>query len=590
MEVLCLLSFKKVRGKGDVMIPDNIIEEIKVRNDIADVIGTYVTLKRAGSNMTGLCPFHNEKTPSFVVFNATQSFYCFGCAAAGDVVTFIRKIENLDYVEALHFLAKRSGVTIPEEEQRGGVRRSRIFEMNKAAARYFRSQLTQSHEAKEYVIKRQLSANTVTRFGLGFAPKYGGDFINYMKTLGYTEEEMEIAKLAGKNEKGYFPFFRNRVMFPIIDTAGAVIGFGGRVMDDSKPKYLNTPYTPAFDKGRNLFALNYAKDHCADGLILCEGYMDVIALHAAGFQNAVATLGTALTQDQARLIKRYTNKVILCYDGDNAGKAANDRGMAILTEAGVDVRIIRLTGAKDPDEYIKAYGSDAFARLIKGSDTKFDFVLKTVLSKYDISTDDGKIKASKELCAEIASVDSAVERELYIDKTAKTLEITKTSIEGDVQKALKSRNRAQNGAFEKKMQNRSLGIGDKINPEHSANPRAAAAEEALLGIMMLYPERLADVVAGKIELSEEDFVTSFNKRVFSALIKLYNEGKRDVGALGAEFSQEEMNRIFEMQVKRNGLDSQSAAVIADNLYALKNAKASTETDIDKLIKAKLMGK
>ena len=570
------------------MIPDNIIEEIKVRNDIADVIGTYVTLKRAGSNMNGLCPFHNEKTPSFTVFNGTQSFYCFGCGAAGDVVTFIRKIENLDYVDALHFLAKRSGITIPEEEQKGGVRRSRIFEMNKAAARFFRSQLLSSTVAKEYIVKRGLDKKTVDRFGIGYAAK-GFDLMNHLKELGYTEDEMVVAKLAGKGEKGYYPFFRNRIMFPIIDTTGAILGFGGRVMDDSLPKYLNTPDTPAFNKGRNLFALNYAKDHCADGLILCEGYMDVISLHAAGFQNTVATLGTALTQEQARLIKRYTGKVIISYDGDRAGKAATDRASRILNETGVDVRILQVSGAKDPDEYIKAYGADAFARLIKGSDTKFDFVLKSVLSKYDIATDDGKIKASKELCAEIATVDSAVERELYIDKTSKTLQISKESIEGDVKKALKARNKAREGAFEKQMQNKSLGIGDKINPEHSANPKAAAAEEAILGIMMLYPERMADIATGKIELTEDDFVTGFNKRVFTALTGLFNEGKRDVGALGADFSQEEMNRIYEIQVKRNGLDSQSVTVLQDNLYALKNAKASRETDIDKIIKAKLMG-
>ncbi|MBR2473825.1 MAG: DNA primase [Clostridia bacterium] len=571
------------------MIPDNVIEEIKVRNDIADVIGTYVTLKRAGSNMNGLCPFHNEKTPSFTVFNGTQSFYCFGCGAAGDVVTFIRKIENLDYVEALRFLAKRSGVNIPEEEQSGGVRRTRIYEMNKAAARFFRSQLLSSSEAKEYIVKRGLDKRTVDRFGLGYSGTRGFELINHLKELGYTEDEMVVAKLAGKGERGYYPFFRNRVMFPIIDTAGAILGFGGRVMDNSLPKYLNTPDTPAFNKGRNLFALNYAKDNCKECLILCEGYMDVIAMHAAGFTNAVATLGTALTQEQARLIKRYTSKVILSYDGDRAGKAATDRASKILTEVGIDVRILQVSGAKDPDEYIKAYGADAFARLIKGSETKFDFVLKGVLAKYDVATDDGKIKASKELCSEIATVDSAVERELYIHKTSKELGISRESVEGDVKKALRLKNRERAGAFEKKLQNKALGIGDKINPEHSANPKAVAAEEAILGIMMLYPERTAEIAEGKTELSEDDFVTGFNKRVFSALIKLYSEGKRDVGALGAEFTQEEMNRVYEIQVKRNGLDSQSETVLKDNLYALKNAKAALETDIDKIIKAKLMG-
>lgn len=571
------------------MIPDNVIEDIKARNDIADVIGTYVTLKRTGSNMTGLCPFHNEKTPSFVVFNGTQSFYCFGCAAAGDVVTFIRRIENLEYVEALRFLARRSGITIPEDEQRSGVRKSRILEMNKTAARFFRSQLLTSKTAKEYVIKRGLTKKTVDRFGLGYSGLKGYELLDHLKQHGYTDDEMVAAKLAGKNERGYFPFFRDRVMFPIIDTSGSVIGFGGRVMGNQEPKYLNTPDTPAFNKGRNLFALNYAKEHCEESLILCEGYMDVIALHAAGFQNAVATLGTALTQEQARLIKRYTNKVVLSYDGDNAGKRATDRASKILGEVGIDVRVLRVTGAKDPDEYIKAYGADAFSRLLKGSDTKFDYVMKTVLSKYDAETVDGKIKASKELCDEIATVDSTVERELYIDKVSKQLGISKQSIEGDVNKALKVKNRERTASFGKQLQNKALGIGDRVNPEYSANPKAAAAEEAILGILMLYPEKKVKIASGEIKLTEEDFVTALNKRIFAELMRLHGEGVTDVGALGASFTQAEMERVYEIQIKRSGLDSTSDTVLLDNLYALKNAKASAETDLDKIIAAKLSG-
>lgn len=572
------------------MIPDNVVEDIKARNDIADVIGAYVTLKRAGSNMTGLCPFHNEKTPSFVVFGNRQCFYCFGCAAAGDVITFVRRMENLEYVDALRFLAKRSGITIPEENARGGVRRSRLLEMNKTAARFFRSRLLESDVAKEYLIKRGLTKKTVDRFGLGYSGAKGYELIDHLKRFGYTEEEMLAGKLAGKNERGYYPFFRDRVMFPIIDASGSVIGFGGRVMGNGEPKYLNTPDTPAFSKGRNLFALNYAKEHCKDGLILCEGYMDVIALHAAGFQNAVATLGTALTQEQARLIKRYTSKVVLSYDGDNAGKKATDRASKILGEVGIDVRVLRVTGAKDPDEYIKAYGSDAFGRLLKGSDTKFDYVMKTVLSKYDVEALEGKIKAAKELCEEIASVASAVERELYIDKVSKRLEISRESIEGDVKKALKAKNREKASEFEKRLQSKALGIGDRVNPDYSSNPKAAAAEEAILGILMLYPEKRARITAGKLSITEDDFVTAFNKRVFSELMKLYESGSNDTGALGASFTQSEMERIYAIQFKRNGLESASDEVLLDNIRALKKAKASEETDIDKIIAAKLSGK
>ena len=568
------------------MIPDNIIEDIKMRNDIADVIGTYVTLKRSGSNMMGLCPFHNEKTPSFVVFRNTQTFYCFGCGAAGDVVTFVRKSENLEYVEALHYLARRVGITIPEDDNnRGGVRRSRILEINKAAARFFRSQLLTSNDAKQYIIKRGLTKKAVDRFGLGYSAK-GYELIDHLRKNGYTEDEMVAAKLAGKNEKGYYPFFRERVMFPIIDTTGAVIGFGGRVLDDRKPKYLNTPDTPAFNKGRNLFALNYAKEHASECMILCEGYMDVISLHNAGFENAVATLGTAITSEQARLIKRYTGKVVISYDGDGAGRRATDRAAAILGEAGIDVRVLNITGAKDPDEYIKLYGAEAFGRLLNGSDTKFDYVVKNVLAKYDIETVDGKIKASKELCEEIASVPSSVERELYIEKVAKRLGLTPQSIEADVKKAVKTRNKERTANFDKQLQNKAMGVGDRINPEYSANPKAAAAEEAILGILMLYPEKITKITSGVIKLTADDFVTSFNKRIFVELLRLHSEGINDVGALGAIFTSEEMNRVYEIQMKRNGLESASDEVLLDNITVLHNAKAVAQTDIEKLIAAK----
>jgi DNA primase len=318
--------------------------------------------------------------------------------------------------------------------------------------------------------------------------------------------------------------------------------------------------------------------------------MDVIALHAAGFENAVATLGTALTQEQARLIKKYTNKVVLSYDSDGAGKAATDRASKIFGEVGVDVRVLRVTGAKDPDEYIKAFGSEAFKKLLKGSDTKFDYVLKTVLSKYDVETTDGKIKASKELCTEIASVESTVERELYIDKTAKELGISKASIEGDVKKALNKKNRERTASINKQMQNKALGIGDRVNPEYSANPKAAAAEEAILGIMMLFPDKKTKIASGEIDVGESDFVTALNKRIFAELMRLHSEGVEDVSSLGASFTQTEMERVYAIQMKRSGLDSASDTVLLDNIYALKNAQSSAQTDIDMIIKAKLSGK
>ena len=567
------------------MIPDATVEEIKSRSEITEVISSYVTLHRRGSNMVGLCPFHGEKTPSFTVFVNTQSYYCFGCGEAGDVITFVRKKENLGYEEALRMLASRCGVTVPEDN-RGGVRRTKIFELNREAAKFFRSTLMKSDEAKAYLINRGLSGKTVARFGLGYCGS-GYELYRHLKSLGYSDDEMTAASLIRMKDGNPAPFFRKRIMFPIIDITGSVMGFGGRVIGNGEPKYLNTPDTVAFSKGRNLFALNYAKDHCENGLILCEGYMDVIAMHAAGFPCAVATLGTALTAEQARLMKRYTDKVIISYDGDRAGKAATARATGILTENGLDVRILNITGAKDPDEYIKSYGAEAFGRLLKGSETKFGYMMAKAKEKYDFSTDEGKIKAAKELSEETAKLSSAVERELYTLRIAEQLGVSKDSFGAEVNKARKRVEKESGSKIKQELQNKSLGIGDRVNPEHAQNPKAVAAEEAILGIMMLHPERAAKIRSGECDLSESDFVTGFNRRLFSSILKLNEEGKNDVGMLGNEYTDAEMSRIYEIQVKRNGLDSASEEVFSDNVAALRKAKASQITDIGEMIKAKL---
>ena len=357
------------------MIPREIIDEIVYRNNIEDVISSYVTLKRAGSNFKGNCPFHSERTPSFTVFPATKSFYCFGCGAGGDVISFTMRAENLEYVDALELLAQKSGITIPKDKVDAptGPSRKRVLEMNLDAAKFFRSCLFDKNiggEAMKYLTEtRQLSTSTIRRFGLGYSPNDFGALTNHMHKLGYTDEELTVGFLCGKSKKTgrTYDYFRNRVIFPIIDTIGNVIGFGGRVMDGSEPKYLNTSDTPAFKKSNNLFALNFAKANAEEQLILCEGYMDVIALHAAGFENAVATLGTAITPSQARIFAKYTKKVIITYDSDNAGQAAADKAMRYLAEVGVEVRVLRLSGAKDPDEYIKKFGKESFHNMLSES-------------------------------------------------------------------------------------------------------------------------------------------------------------------------------------------------------------------------------
>ena len=333
------------------MIDRAVIEEILARTDLPSLIGSYVTLKRAGTNMTGLCPFHSEKTPSFTVFTASNSFYCFGCGAGGDAITFVRRMENLEYPDAIEVLAKRAGITIRQTvEVSGGKKydRARFYEMNRDAARFFHANLHKdtpnARAAMDYLRnKRGLSAATITHFGLGYAPAEYGVFSDYMKSKGYREDELIDGFLCGRSEKGrLYDAFRNRVMFPIIDLTGNIIAFGGRVMDDSLPKYKNSSDTPVFKKSRNLFALNFARTACAEQIILCEGYMDVIALHAAGFTNAVATLGTALTEEQARMISRYTKKVIISYDMDEAGRRAADRAVRMFSEVGLDVKLLKL--------------------------------------------------------------------------------------------------------------------------------------------------------------------------------------------------------------------------------------------------------
>lgn len=546
--------------------------------------------------MTGLCPFHNEKTPSFIVFNAKQNFHCFGCGVGGDVVTFIRRIENLEYVDALKFLAKRAGVTIPDDDyERGGVRKGRILELNRATARFFHECLKRSPDGLEYLRGRKLHDRTIKHFGLGFAPNDWNSYPDAMKRAGFTDDELIAARLCGKSDKNgrLYPYFRNRVMFPILDATGAVIAFGGRVMDGSEPKYLNSPDTPAFKKSRNLFALNYAKDAVNDKeIILCEGYMDVIALHAAGFQNTVATLGTALTSEQARIMKRYADRVVLCYDSDNAGRKAAERALGILGEVGLEVRVLQMEGAKDPDEFIKKFGSDAFRKLIDAGASSFDFKLRTILMRYDLSSPDAKLSAAKEICSEAAKVSSHVERELYVMRASQALGISVDTLMHEVKKAATRHHSAERKSYIEQMEKLQSGVGDKVNPERAANLKAAMAEEAILGILLLFPEKMSRFGTEDAPLTEEDFITGFNRRVFAALKRMFAEGSTDITLLGSEFNTDEIARIYQIQMRREGLTSNSDEALADNIRALKDIGAgvgsgtSSGIDIEAMIRAK----
>lgn len=573
-----------------LLIPREIIEEIVARTDISDLIGSYVSLKRAGSNMNGLCPFHSERTPSFTVFSKTNSFYCFGCGAGGDAITFVMKAENLDYPSAVEFLASRAGITIPQDKTElgnMGMSRKRVYEMNLAAAKFFRENLFDpgvgADALKYFTGARKLSMSTIKRFGLGYAPNNFWALTNHMRALGFSEQELIDGFLCGRSQKSgkLYDYFRNRVIFPIIDVTGNIIAFGGRVMDDSKPKYLNTSDTPGFKKSKNLFALNFAKNHCAEQLILCEGYMDVIALHAAGFENAVATLGTALTQEQARMMTKYTKRVVLLYDSDEAGQRATDRAIKILSEVGMDVRILKLNGAKDPDEYIKKFGVDRFRALLGESRTGFDFKVARALAGLDLQIPDERIKASSAICEIIADSSSSVEREVFLSKASEILKLPVEVLKNNVEILIKKRISEHKKSESRQAQMSIRNIGDRINPDAVKYVQANSLEETILGLLLIYDEYRSGVLSGKIPLIEDDFVTSFGKKVFSAIMEIQRSSDEFLPAmLGQYFTADEMGRLERMRQNRLSLTDNGNEVLKASVDALKaerEKKASNES-------------
>ena len=585
------------------LYPREIVEAIKDRSDIVDLIGTYVSLKRAGSNYNGLCPFHSEKTPSFTVFPDTQHFFCFGCEAGGDAFSFIMRTENLDYPGAVEFLAKRSGVELPRNghEEHRGVSRKRVFEMNLIAARFWRECLFDPNIGKvgmEYLTeKRGLPLSIIRRFGIGYAPNDYGALTTVLTREGYTPEEIKegfLGTISQKNGRLY-DLFRDRVMFPVIDNTGNVIAFSGRdVGGQDNRKYVNSSDTPAFQKRRNLFALNFAKNHCADQLILCEGNIDVVSLHAAGFENAVASLGTALTDEQARILAKYTKQVILAYDSDEAGQRAAHRAMGIFAKVGLDVRILQMQGAKDPDEYIKKFGAEKFSQLIKNSRTGFEFKLQSVLSRHDLTIPDEKIKAAAELTDIIARVYSSAEREVYIHAVAERLSLSEDSLRKDVESAM--RRNAKAGKQQEGQQARlsAMGLRDKVNPEAAGNIQAAAAEEAILGLLLLYGEHRKAVASGQIPLSPADFVTAFHRNAFTGVMTLEDsDGGFDFSLLGEYFTVEEMGRLARLEQARRALSENGTSVLraaAETLAQAKERHAAKEAPPAESIHMILAGK
>ena len=568
-------------------LPENFVQEVLDRTDIEELVSRYVTLRRTGSNLVGLCPFHSEKTPSFTVTPEKKMFFCFGCHAGGSAITFVQKAENLDFTDAVAFLADRAGLQMPRESnqlgEQPGVSRKRVLDMNLEAARFFSACLWDPAIGRPgmhyFRDVRGLQDATIKHFGLGYAPDSFGSLTDYLRKKGFTDEEMQAGFLCGKSKKTgqAYDYFRNRVIFPIIDPTGKIVAFGGRVLDDSKPKYLNTSDTPAFKKSNHLFALNFARNSCSERMILCEGYMDVIALHAAGFENAVATLGTAITPNHARIFSKYTKQVVISYDADEAGQNAAVRAMRVLGEVGMDVRVLKLKDAKDPDEYIRNFGADRFRQVLQNSRTGFEYRLESILSRYDLANATEKIRASGEICAEIASYWSGVEREVYLARAAERLSLPVDALRTDVERLRRRRLNEQNEKERREAQASVKNFGDRINPDAAKDPKAASMEEAVLGMLLLFGEYRTEVGAGRIQLAAEDFITAFHRRVFEAMMEMQNSpGGFRFAMLGESFTPDEIGRIEKMEITRRNLTHNGPEVFRTAVNGLKELRVQKD--------------
>lgn len=549
-------------------LSDSFLQELKMKTDIEDVISTYVTLKRRGATLVGLCPFHNEKTPSFTVYPATQSFYCFGCGAGGDAITFLKKIENLDYLDAVKTLAQRAGLQMPQEgfDDSLSKRRRRILEMNREAARFYHSVLL-SPEGKvgyDYYIGRALSAATINHFGLGFAPNQWDALLKHMRAKGYQPAELVDAGLARKGQKGYYDNFRNRVMTPIIDVRGNVIAFGGRVLDDSKPKYINTGDTLVYKKTNELFALNFAKDSKEDALILCEGYMDVIAMHQAGFTNAVAGCGTALTTEQVRLISRYAKEVILTYDADEAGQKALQKAMTLFDQTDVKVRIPALAGGKDPDEIIRTYGRDKFKGMLEGASNETEFRLLALRRQYNLATTQGKIDFIGGALQILATL-PPVEQDLYVSRLSEELGVERQNMKVQLQDLVRRQgNRREKREFKRIVQE-NMRKTARETMATDASLRKLRAEDRLISLLLRYPDcsRLCK------DFDPQWLTPGFAQRVFTLILqRLENGDGTELMDLRDRLTDDEMGRLSGI-IARGGESADAKQEFSDCLQTIR---------------------
>ena len=538
--------------------PPSFIDELIARNPIQDVVGQYVSLKRSGSNLFGLCPFHGEKTASFSVAPDKNIYYCFGCHKGGGPINFMMEVEGLSYPDAVRALAKRAGMEVPEDEQYQSRYRQqeRLWALMKEAARYFHAQLylEGGKEGLAYARKRGMTKGTLTKFGIGFAPNTWNGLCDAMRKKGYTDQELRDAGLVSEKNGRIYDRFRNRLMFPIIDTRGNIIGFGGRVMDDSTPKYLNSPETLIFNKRKNLFALNLAKKSKLGYLILVEGYMDAIALHQYGFDCAVASLGTSLTEEHAALLSRYTEQVYLIYDGDEAGQRAAQRAIPMLEKAGIRIKVLKMRDAKDPDEFLKKFGPDRFKLLLEESSNRVEYQLNAIRAKYDLREDDQKIRYVHDAAELISTLESAIQREVYSGRVAESAGITMDTMKLEVNKAFKRRM-----AIKRKQQEKiDLAPAKAMQPKERSirydNMKSAMAEEGILSQILREPG-LLDACRN---LQGSDFSVPLLGKVYDQLRSRHEQGLEVSISVLADLTGEETSHIAGISQRQQGVVNEDA--------------------------------
>ena len=535
--------------------PPEFLREVGDRNRIEDIAASYVNLRRRGKNLVGLCPFHNEKTPSFCVYPENNSFYCFGCNKGGDVITFIMGVENLDFSEAVKFLAQRAGLPLPEEGADLSMSRlrTRILEINREAGRFYFGTLStpEGKPGLDYFRRRGLDGKTIRHFGLGYAPDSGFALVNHLRGKGYTQEELVQSDMVRRSQKGnLYDRYRGRVMFPIFDLRGNVVAFGGRILTNEKPKYINTSDTPVYHKSSGLFAMNFAKDSGSRQLILAEGYMDVIALHRAGFTNAIASLGTALTEEQARVIRRYADEAIICYDSDEAGRRATQRAIPILKKAGLLVRVITVPGNKDPDEFFRSDPKDGparFKRLIQQSGNDTEYRLSVAREKYDLTTEDGKKRYLQEAVAQVLSlIQDSIELDVYAGKLAEETGVGKESVMASARRAAAIRGK-QRKREELKAQQEVVAARTVANPEKKQHMRAALAEEGIIAYLFRNQDK-AKLLEGR--LPPEKCVTPWGHRVYALILGKTKQGETTLSDLSGELTGEELSELTRVLVER----------------------------------------